>query len=391
MAKKLTLFFTIKEFEKIHLYKDVGLVPYYLGKEYDLDVDIVYCNKEKKEIPKKFRDISLIEIPYYKTWKIIKKIEKFQFFENINFYKYLLKNAKKINYLMFFHMTVEKFFLIFLYKYLNPNGKIYLKLDMSEKSIKNLNKKRIGFFRKKMLEKIDLISCESKDSFIEINQNGFNKIKINDKISLVFNGFDEEYLIRNKIKIKSFEEKENIMITVGRIGTEQKNNEMLLAALTNIDLKNWKIYIIGPFTKKFKIKYDEFIKNNQDKKENVILIGNIEDKNLLYDYYNKAKIFLLTSRWESFGIVLSEALRFGDYIISTNVGAAKDITDNGRIGIVTEIEDILQFKNEILKVINNKVNLQEKYKESLELSKKQFLWNEIVKNRKFKEFFNEME
>ena len=391
MAKKLTLFFTIKEFEKIHLYKDVGLVPYYLGKEYDLDVDIVYCNKEKKEIPKKFRDISLIEIPYYKTWKIIKKIEKLQFFENINFYKYLLKNAKKINYLMFFHMTVEKFFLIFLYKYLNPNGKIYLKLDMSEKSIKNLNKKRIGFFRKKMLEKIDLISCESKDSFIEINQNGFNKIKINDKISLVFNGFDEEYLIRNKIKIKSFEEKENIMITVGRIGTEQKNNEMLLAALTNIDLKNWKIYIIGPFTKKFKIKYDEFIKNNQDKKENVILIGNIEDKNLLYDYYNKAKIFLLTSRWESFGIVLSEALRFGDYIISTNVGAAKDITDNGRIGIVTEIEDILQFKNEILKVINNKVNLQEKYKESLELSKKQFLWNEIVKNRKFKEFFNEME
>lgn len=52
----------------------------------------------------------------------------------------------------------------------------------------------------------------------------------------------------------------------------------------------------------------------------MILSGNIEDKNLLYDYYNKAKVFLFTSRRESFGIVLVEALRFGDCIITADVG-----------------------------------------------------------------------
>ena len=260
----------------------------------------------------------------------------------------------------------------------------------------NSNSENMPFMRKiqkillkKLIKKIDLISIETKEAYEEILKNGLYNENISNKIIYIPNGFDEEYLVENNIKIKSFEEKENLMITVGRIGTEQKNNEMLLNSLNNIDLRNWKIYIIGPYTEKFKIKYDEFIKNNQDKKERVILIGNIKDKNLLYDYYNRAKIFLLTSRWEGFAIVYPEALRFGNYIITTDVGGAKDITDNGNIGAITEIENIIQFRNEILKVVNNEINLEEKYDKSLELSKKQFLWNEIVKDKKFKEFFNE--
>ncbi|MCB8565222.1 glycosyltransferase family 4 protein [Fusobacterium ulcerans] len=89
----------------------------------------------------------------------------------------------------------------------------------------------------------------------------------------------------------------------------------------------------------------------------VILLGNIEDKNLLYDYYNRAKVFLLTSKGEGFVIVYPEALRFGNYIITTDVGGAKDITNNGEIGVVTEIENEEQYKKEILKVINKKAIL----------------------------------
>lgn len=76
----------------------------------------------------------------------------------------------------------------------------------------------------------------------------------------------------------------------------------------------------------------------------VILLGNIEDKNLLYDDYDRAKVFLLTSRWESFGIVLVEALRFGNYIIAT------------------EIENEEQYKKEILKIINEEIILKRKIK-----------------------------
>lgn len=391
--KKLVLFFTIKEFEKVHLYKDVCLTPYYIGKEYNLDVDIIYSNKEKKELPKTFRNISLVEIPYYKIWGIIKKVDKFRIFENFSFYKYLLKKSKEIDYLMFFHIGLDKFFLILLYKILNKQGKIYLKMDSDISGVINSNSENISFMRKiqkilfkKLIKKIDLISIETEEAYEEILKNGVCNENISNKILYIPNGFDEEYLKENNIKIKLFEEKENIMITVGRIGTEQKNNEMLLESLNNIDLKDWKVYIIGPYTNEFKVKYDEFIKNNLDKKESVILIGNVDDKNLLYDYYNSAKVFLLTSRWESFGIVLSEALRFGEYIITTDVGAAKDITNNGKIGVITEIENIVQFRNEILKVVNDKTNLREKNQKSLMLSEKQFLWSEIIKDKKFKEY-----
>lgn len=392
--KKLSLIFTLRGFKNIELYKDVGLVPYYLSDRYMIKSDIIYSNEKKIEIVEKFRNIKLKELKYYNFGKVIKKIDKFKIFENISFYRYLLKEAKRINYLMLFHLTLDKFFLILFYKFINKKGKVYLKLDIRSDSIKFYNQNFKNIFRKiqkkilqNILKKVNLISCETKECFDEIRQKGLCNLDIFDKLAYIPNGFDEEYLIENNIKVKKFEEKENIMITVGRIGTEPKNNEMLLKVIDKMNLKDWKIYIIDPYTEEFKEYYDDFIKNDPDKKSKVILVGNIEDKNLLYDYYNRAKVFLFTSRWESFGIVLVEALRFGNYIITTDVGGAKDITNNGEIGVVTEIENEEQYKKEILKVINEEINLKEKYNQSLKWSEEKFLWNNIVKHEKFKEFF----
>ena len=77
------------------MYKDVGLTPYYLGKEYNLDIKLVYSNRERNNIPKKFRNVSLIELPYRKVCNMIQKFDKYKIFENLNFYKYLMKNAKE--------------------------------------------------------------------------------------------------------------------------------------------------------------------------------------------------------------------------------------------------------------------------------------------------------
>ncbi|RGJ28029.1 glycosyltransferase family 4 protein [Fusobacterium varium] len=392
--KKISLFYTIKRFKNLELYKDPGMVPYYLSKNYELESNIIYSNEKKIKVMEKFRNIKLKELKYYNFGKIIKKIDKFKILENISFYIYLLKEAKEIDYLMFFHLGIDKFFLILLYKFLNKKGKIYLKLDIRVDSIKFYNQNFKNIFRKiqkkflqNILKNIDLISCETKECFDEIKENGLCNFDISDKLIYIQNGFDEDYLTENNIKVKKFEEKENIMITVGRIGTEEKNNEMLLKVINKMDLKDWKIYIIGPYTEQFKRYYDDFIKSNPAKKDKVILVGNIEDKNLLYDYYNRAKVFLLTSRWEGFAIVYPEALRFGNYIITTDVGGAKDITNNGEIGVVTEIENEEQYKKEILKVINEEINLEEKYNQSLKWSEEKFLWNNIVKNEKFKEFF----
>ena len=146
--KKISLFYTIKRFKNLELYKDPGMVPYYLSKNYELESNIIYSNEKKIKVMEKFRNIKLKELKYYNFGKIIKKIDKFKILENISFYIYLLKEAKEIDYLMFFHLGIDKFFLILLYKFLNKKGKIYLKLDIRVDSIKFYNQNFKNIFRK---------------------------------------------------------------------------------------------------------------------------------------------------------------------------------------------------------------------------------------------------
>lgn len=387
MKKNLVLFFTIREFQNVLLYKDVGLVPFYLGEEYNLNVKILYSNEKIINVVKNFRNIMLENIIPFKCIEFIKKCDKYKIFENLNFYKYLIKNAKKIDYLMFFHLNYDKLFLILLYKFLNKNGKVYLKADMdfqrAKKLVKYTSLKKPKY--NLILRKVDLFSCEQKETFDLLKQKRICGVFLKNKVVYIPNGFDEYYLKQNNICVKNFREKENVIITVGRIGTRQKNNEMLLEALSEIDLKDWKIYFIGEYTEEFEKKYNDFI--NKRNKTKIVLLGNIENKKILYDYYNKAKVFVLTSRFEGFAIVYPEALRFGNYIITTNVGGAKDITNNGEIGSIIEPGNMFQLKNKLLEVINDEIDLEKKYEESLNLSKEKFLWNKIIKKEEIKEFF----
>ena len=389
MKKNLVLFFTIKEFEKVHLYKDVGLLPYYLCKKYNLNGKIIYSNKEQKNLPNEFRGLELEEIKYIKTPKILKKVEKFRIYENLNFYKYLVKNAKRIDYLMLFHYKLDKIFLVLLYKFLNSKGKVYIKLDFDGNYI---HRGIVKYLKSKVLnlceKKIDLISVETTQALEKVKKYNPFDMKNFDKLIYLPNGFDEEYLEKNKIKVKKFEEKENIMITVGRLGAPEKNNELLLKALENLDLKDWKILLIGPYTKDFRQMYDNFIERNKDKKDKVLLIGKVENKDKLYDYYNKSKVFILTSRYESYGLVLNEAYRFKNYIITTDVGAARDIVINEEIGKILLKNNMEILREIIIEILRNKIKVNFNSLRDIE-TKKTISWEKIVENPKLKILFQE--
>ncbi|MDR3300701.1 MAG: glycosyltransferase family 4 protein [Candidatus Accumulibacter sp.] len=129
--------------------------------------------------------------------------------------------------------------------------------------------------------------------------------------------------------------KENIILTVGRIGTQQKNNEELLVAFAKIAgrLPDWKIHLAGPVDDRIKPFISDYFAAFPDLKDRVIFLGNIVDKADLYAEYSKSKIFVLTSVFEGAPNVYAEALFHGCAFITSDIDAADDIIDFGNLGL----------------------------------------------------------
>lgn len=379
--KNATLIFDY--FEMVHYYKDPGMILNYLNKLYNIDVCVVSYSKTNNT-----------EKLYLNNLKVLKLKKGFV----DSFVLYILKNAKNIDLLILFHNKQKNFFYRFLYKFLNPTGKTYLKLDFNnnnlyeiesfyeaKQKIKNILELKNGIIKylkiikkfflynkiKKEFSKFDIVSVEIKEIYKKLK----DILKINN-LYYIPNGFDN--LSQDIPEIFSFKKKQDIILTVGRIGSPEKNNKMLLNVLKKLDLKNWKVYFIGPIENTFIKIIDNFYKEKPAAKEKVFFLGNIEDRKELYSWYNKSKIFCLTSKWEGFSLALIEAIYFGNYIIGTNVGAIEEITENSKIGKIIEINDEKELFLELQNIIDGKKDIR-LYYEKIVTKKSKYLWENIIK------------
>lgn len=324
--------------ENVNLIKDVGMIAYKLNKLYGYESTV--ATYKNGEYPYLDSEVKGLEIDFIKREK--------NHFSDI--YSYLKKNALKIDVLQIFHMTANSVLYALLYKFFNKRGTIFLKLDCSKLLIEKLDS--MNSFQRKLLDvflsKVDIIGVEQKKLFDELK---LRLKKHAHKLLNVTNGldFDKEEL---KATV-NFKDKENVILSVGRIGSPEKRNDMLMeafAALEESSAKAWKLVFVGPVEEEFKLYIEEFFKQHPDMKKRIIFKGAVYDRSKLYEEYKRAKIFCLTSEFESFGIVLIEAGAFGDVIISTRVGIAEEIVyeDNGR---VIEVGDASGLKDAMEELI----------------------------------------
>lgn len=228
------------------------------------------------------------------------------------------------------------------YKSLRPDGIIYLKLDANidwANSFPLFHKPYSDF-----LYSCDIISCEAR------RLQSFLYKKWLRPVDYIPNGI--YYPLYPEAGSVRFEEKENIILTVGRLGTVQKNTLLLLYAyaLTFPNLKEpWDLVMVGSVSPEFQADYDDFCDRFPPLAPHIHLTGNIADKQTLHQYYKRAKIFALSSRFEGGSPnVFSEAAIFGCTVITTGVDAAPDMTDNGRVGMISpDIEDIEGFAKKL--------------------------------------------
>ena len=144
----------------------------------------------------------------------------------------------------------------------------------------------------------------------------------------------------------SFEKKENYILTVSRL-TKFKNIDLLLSAFSAIDDQTITLKIIGDGEEKANlIELAEKLKIS----ERVNFLSNIKDKELV-NYYAKAKLFILCSKDEPFGIVPIEAMACGTTVIADNSGGPSETIINDKTGklISCSAENLTEAINELTK------------------------------------------
>jgi len=376
MKQKPTFVTIFTDTENFHLVKDVGQVPYFMYKTEGYDAELISYrnNLEYSYLNKEVKGLKLTFIP---------DKGRFFYFE-AGILSYLWSFSKSIDVLHLFHFKKDHLLYLILYKALNPKGKAYLKLDMDILFFKNYN----AFLYSKYSLKNYLLKGLTKWIFkltnlfsVETEEARTYLLKIypelENKLICIPNGVDNLYL-EEEIKPRTWEEKEDIIISVGRIGTHQKNTELLLEALKNVELKEWKVYIIGPVEESFRNYIENYFKLNPDMTEQIIFTGNITNRAELFKWYNKAKIFCLTSRFEGFPITFPEVLYFGNYILSTPVSSALEITNHNQFGRIVDpkAHDFAQALTECM--AEGYLNKQ-KFEAIVQFSRAYFIWPPIIK------------
>lgn len=360
--KKLRFVTIFPRSENIHLIKDVGMIPYILYKFYGYDATLVgYTNPEKMP----YLNNEVEGLKYISVKKTSNEVW--------DFLKYIIKNARKIDVLQLYHVTSnENFRWMIAYKILNPKGKIYLKLDAGKDITKDFefNAHNIKAAIKRIcLKRCKLISIETQQLAKQLTA----EWKID--VSYITNGY---YSKESNQEIR-FSDKENIICTVGRLGSEQKNTEELIDAFIAFSKNNasWKLRLIGPTENNIEEYLERAFIKYPYIKDKITLCGLIEDRDRLKDEYVRAKIFCLTSRWEGFAIVFAEALENGCFIVTSDVDGARERIDNGKYGRIYPIEGKDQLIRILLDVTDNEDLLKTNCVLSQKYAKENYYWPNI--------------
>tara|TARA_B110000003_G_scaffold271787_1_gene306517 strand:- start:1820 stop:2488 length:669 start_codon:yes stop_codon:yes gene_type:complete len=154
-----------------------------------------------------------------------------------------------------------------------------------------------------------------------VDENFFSEKKIN-KLKL------------NKIKKKIGVKQKKVFLFVGKLierkGFEDLQNISILIKNNHKIYKKLIFLIIGTGEKLEKFK--KFIKNN--KIDNFKFLGFKNQKELIY-YYKLSNFLILPSRYETWGLVVNEAMSLGTpCIVSNNCGCANDLVIKNKNGFV---------------------------------------------------------
>lgn len=305
------------------LLKDCGVIPYLLHKNHGCDAVMAGA---------KMGEYSNLQYVPGMRLEFLPDGDKVAWLEN---------EASSIDCLLLYGPYGSYFSLVSLYKRLNPYGKVCLALDANSHWMDRIQWAEPAFRR--FMDQCDVITCSGRAMQRHLNE------KWPWPIEFIPNGF---YNFSSKPWSVDFSRKENVILTVGRLGTPQKATDVLLEAFAKIapQVPDWELHLAGGVEDAFTGWLDEFWERHPELKDRVRFLGSISDRDVLYETYQRAKIFALTSTFEGFPNVIPEALFSGDAIAISRIDEYQDATDHGRCGLAADVRDVDGFADILLRL-----------------------------------------
>lgn len=189
------------------------------------------------------------------------------------------------------------------------------------------------------------------------------------KIATSYLTFD---LSKIEKKQKDLEGDEGRVLYVGSM-VKRKGLDLLIESLPYITT-NYQLRIVGSGSKCEMDKLEQ-LANRLGVKDNICFCG-YKDGDELFEEYNKARVFVLPTREDCYGLVLVEALCFDVPIVASKYAdGAYDIVKNEKNGFIVDPYNSSQMGKSI-----NKILLSDTYKQNAKkMDKRSFQFENVVK------------
>lgn len=224
-------------------------------------------------------------------------------------------------------------------------------------------------------EKIVVICKEMKDEIVSLYP------FLEEKLVIIYNLFDFKKIKEKAERIEELTEREkkllqeNYIVSVSRIDKSQKDFPTLIRALKLIEDKiTEKLYIIGDGDGDGKEEIQNLV-SELKLDDKVILLG--EKKNP-FIWMKNSKLFVHSSKYEGFGLVLVEAMILGVVVISSDCPVGpKEILENGASGLLFSVGNEAELSEKIMTGLHDQ-ELREKIKKNMKIRINEFEIEKIL-------------
>lgn len=186
-------------------------------------------------------------------------------------------------------------------------------------------------------------------SFVDSFQN-LSGLKELTKLKVITNPLT----IAEQPRLSNFlKKKENVLLYVGRMDYQNKRVHRIVEVWESIfnDYPDWNLNLVGDGSDKKNL--ENYVKEKNI--DRVVFSG--FQKHEPIEFYQKAKIILLTSELEGFGLVVIEGMSYGTIpIVYGSYSAIYDIIENGINGFITPIP---YQKSNTIKALEKLMNSEE--------------------------------